>query len=118
MLFLSFAVFAASAGRALSYYRIIIDKSYENVEGVCDSIVPKPLRKYRKIKIMDCDGNESTMLLGKQSKVKIGYRTDSISRKHNIFLLAANISIPLCPRIISSVMRSWVSLRQKQLNND
>lgn len=35
---------------------------------------PKPLRKYRKIKIMDGDGNESTMLLGKQSKVKIGYR--------------------------------------------
>lgn len=36
--------------------------------------MPKPLRKYRKIKIMDDNGNESTMLLGKQSKVKIGYR--------------------------------------------
>ena len=74
MLFLSLAVFVASAGRALSYYRIITDKSYETVEGVCVSVVPKPLRKYRKIKIMDGDGNESTMLLGKQSKVKIGYR--------------------------------------------
>lgn len=74
MLFLSLAVFAASVVRALSYYRIITDKSYETVEGVCVSIVPKPLRKYRKIKIVDGDGNESTMLLGKQSRVKIGYR--------------------------------------------
>lgn len=74
ILFLSLAVFAASVVRVLSYYRIITDKSYETVEGVCVSIVPKPLRKYRKIKIMDGDGNESTMLLGKQSRVKIGYR--------------------------------------------
>lgn len=74
MLFLSLAVFAASVVRVLSYYRIITDKSYETVEGVCVSIVPKPLHKYRKIKIMDGDGNESTMLLGKQSRVKIGYR--------------------------------------------
>lgn len=42
----------------------------------------------------------------------------SISRKRSVFLSAANISIPLCPRIISSGMRSWVSLRLKQLNND
>lgn len=40
MLFLSLAVFAASVARALSYYRIITDKSYETVEGVCVSIVP------------------------------------------------------------------------------
>lgn len=31
-------------------------------------------QQYRKIKIMDDKGNESSMLLGKQSKVKIGYR--------------------------------------------
>lgn len=41
----------------------------------------------------------------------------SISRKRSIFLSAASISIPLCPQIISSGMRSWVSLRPKQLNN-
>ena len=38
------------------------------------AVLPKPLRRYRKIKIMDDKGNESSMLLGKQSKVKIGYR--------------------------------------------
>lgn len=41
-----------------------------------------------------------------------------INAEKDTFLSAANISIPLCPRIISSGMRSWVSLRLKQLNND
>lgn len=74
MLFLSLAVCVLSAGKALEYYRVIGGKEYEIVEGTCVAIMPKPLRKYRKIKIMDDNGNESTMLLGKQSKVKIGYR--------------------------------------------
>lgn len=74
MLFLSLAVCVLSAGKALDYYRVIGGEEYEIVEGTCVAIMPKPLRKYRKIKIMDDNGNESTMLLGKQSKVKIGYR--------------------------------------------
>ena len=37
-------------------------------------ISPKPLRKFRKIRIMDDEGNESSLLLSKQSKVKIGDR--------------------------------------------
>lgn len=53
---------------------MIAGEEYEIVEGICVAVMPKPLRKYRKIKIMDDNGNESTMLLGKQSKVKIGYR--------------------------------------------
>lgn len=44
------------------------------MEGTCVGIVPKPLRKYRKIRIMDDDGNESAILLSKHSKVKIGFR--------------------------------------------
>ena len=43
------------------------------MEGTCVAITPKPLRKYRKIKIIDTDGNESSLLLGKHSKVKIGF---------------------------------------------
>ena len=74
MLFLSLAVCVLSAGKAIDYYRVIGGEDYEVVEGTCVAIMPKPLRKYRKIKIMDDNGNESTMLLGKQSKVKIGYR--------------------------------------------
>lgn len=74
MLFLSLAVSALSIGKALEYYRLISTEKYEVVEGTCVAVLPKPLRKYRKIKIIDKDGNESTMLLSKQSKVKIGYR--------------------------------------------
>lgn len=74
MLFLSVAVCILSFGKAFDYYRIISDGKYETVEGTCVGIVPKPLRKYRKIRIMDNEGNESSMLLSKQAKVKIGYR--------------------------------------------
>lgn len=74
MLFLSLAVCLFSFLKAFEFYRVIAGEEYEIVEGTCIAVMPKPLRKYRKIKIMDDNGNESTMLLGKQSKVKIGYR--------------------------------------------
>ncbi|MDO4608873.1 MAG: hypothetical protein Q4B40_06755 [Clostridia bacterium] len=71
---MSLAVFVLSIGKAVEFYLLIANKKYEVVEGTCVGIVPKPLRKYRKIKIMDDVGVESTMLLNKQTKVKIGYR--------------------------------------------
>ena len=74
MLFLSLAIFVLSIGKAVEFYLLIVNKKYEIVEGTCVGIVPKPLRKYRKIRIMDDAGVESTMLLNKQTKVKIGYR--------------------------------------------
>lgn len=74
MLLLSAVVFIFSFYRAWSIYRVISRQEYETVEGTCVGIVPKPLRKYRKIRIMDDEGNESTLLLGKHSKIKIGFR--------------------------------------------
>ena len=74
MLFLSLAVCVLSLGKAFDYYRVMSDEKYEVVEGTCIAVMPKPLRKYRKIRIMDDNGNESSLLLGKQSKIKIGYR--------------------------------------------
>ena len=74
MLFLSLAIFVLSIGKTVEFYLLIANKKYEVVEGTCVGIVPKPLRKYRKIRIMDDAGLESTMLLNKQIKVKIGYR--------------------------------------------
>ncbi len=44
------------------------------VEGTCVGIVPMLLRKYRKIRIMDDNGNESALLLGKHLKIQIGFR--------------------------------------------
>ena len=74
MLLLSVAVFVFSAVKVYSLYKMLRDKTYEVVEGTCIAIVPKPLRKFRKIKIMDDEGNESAMLLGKQDKIQIGNR--------------------------------------------
>lgn len=74
MLFLSLAVCALSLAKAWEYYRTIAGKKYETVEGICVAVMPKPFRRYRKIKIMDEDGNESSMLVDKRSKVKIGAR--------------------------------------------
>ena len=60
--------------RCLSLFRILSKEQYETVEGVCVAISQKPVRKYRKIKILSDDGAESSLLLSKQDKVKIGYR--------------------------------------------
>lgn len=74
MLFLSLAIWIFSFLKAINYYRIMCDKKYEIVEGTCVAITPKPMRKYRKIKIMDDNGIESSLLLEKHAKVKIGNR--------------------------------------------
>lgn len=73
MLFLSLLICVFSFGRAFNIYRVIAGEEYEVVEGTCVAITPKPLRKYRKIKIIDKNGNETSLLLGKHSKVKIGF---------------------------------------------
>lgn len=74
MMFLSLAIWIFSFAKAVTYYRIMCNRKYEIVEGTCVAITPKPLRKYRKIKIMDDNGIESSLLLEKHAKVKIGYR--------------------------------------------
>ncbi|MCI8472556.1 MAG: hypothetical protein HFE65_05575 [Clostridiales bacterium] len=74
MLLLSAAVCILCIAKAYSVFRLAIKKEYETVEGTCVGITPKPLRKYRKIRIMDDEGNESSLLLDKHSKIKIGFR--------------------------------------------
>lgn len=74
MLILSGAVCAFSMFKAFTMYRVASKKDYEVVEGTCSAIVPKLLPKFRKIKITDDEGNETTLLLSKQSKVSIGER--------------------------------------------
>ena len=74
MLILSGAVCAFSLFKAFTMYRVASKKDYEVVEGTCSAIVPKLFPKFRKIKITDDEGNETTLLLSKQSKVSIGER--------------------------------------------
>lgn len=74
MLFLSIAVCTFSLYKAFTMFRVASKKDYEIMEGTCSAIVPKLITKFKKIKITDDDGNEVTLLLGKQSKVTIGER--------------------------------------------
>lgn len=74
MLFLSIAVCGFSFYKAFSMYRVGAKKDYEVVEGTCTAIVPKLIPRYRKIKVTDDEGNETTLMLSKQSKVNIGDR--------------------------------------------
>lgn len=73
-LLLSLTVLVLCTGQAITLYRIISAKSYEVVEGTCVSIAPKPLRRYRKVAILDKDGNEISLLLNKHDKLRIGYQ--------------------------------------------
>ena len=74
MLFLSIAVCSFSLYKTFTMFRVASKKDYEIVEGTCSAIVPKLLTKFRKVKLTDDEGNETTLLLGKQSKVAIGER--------------------------------------------
>lgn len=96
-LLLSLTVLVMSTGKAISFYHILSAQSYEVVEGTCVAIASKPLRKYRKVKILDNDGNEISLLLDKQSKIKIGYQyrfyfrgTDRITIGNKYFDSALN----------------------------
>lgn len=92
MLILSLAVSLFSVLKCISLYHLAAQKQFEIVEGTCVGIASRPIRRYRKIKIIDDEGVESSLLLNKQSKVKIGYRyrfyfksTDRITIGHAYF---------------------------------
>lgn len=73
-LMLSAIILVFSTGRTLSLYRSVIAGSYEVVEGTVVAVKARPLRKHSIVKVMDDDGLETSLRLGKQAKVKIGYR--------------------------------------------
>ena len=72
MLLLSIGVFLFSAYKSITLYRIVSKGAYEVVEGVCVSIVPKFFGRYRKIKIVDDEKNERSLMIAKSSKIKVG----------------------------------------------
>lgn len=72
LLVLSVALFVGCLYRGGSLYRMIVSKNYYVAEGVCIGITPKPMRRYRSVRLMDADGLETTLLLDKRTRVKIG----------------------------------------------
>ena len=71
---LSGVVLVFSLYRGWELYRIISQGRYEVIEGVCVGVVPTLLRRQFTVRIMDDDGIETSLQLGKQAKVKMGVR--------------------------------------------
>lgn len=72
MLLLSIGIFLFSIYKAITLYLIASKGAYEKVEGVCTSIAPKLFGRYRKIKIVDEEKNERSLMIAKSSKIKVG----------------------------------------------
>lgn len=73
LLALSACVFVSCLLRSIGIYRMLKQKKYTVTEGVCVGITPKALCRYRKVRFMDEQGLETSLLLDKQTKVKIGF---------------------------------------------
>ena len=58
--------------KAGMFYLTVSNKEYETVTGTCISVSPILLHKQKKVKIMDNEGNERSLILGKHSKIAIG----------------------------------------------
>jgi hypothetical protein len=71
---LSGLILLFSLFRAWTLYTAIAKGKYETVEGVCIGVSAKLFRKQCTVKIMDDDGVETALHLGKQTRVKIGAR--------------------------------------------
>ena len=72
MFILSVLVCAFSFIKAAGLYITASNGEYEIVKGTCVSISPILIRKQKKVKITDTEGNERLILLGRHSKVSIG----------------------------------------------
>ena len=73
MFILSLILCVSTIIRAGLMFMMMQEKRYEIVEGTCVSVSRIPVGKKKKIKIMDNDGNETDLLLGRNDIVKIGY---------------------------------------------
>lgn len=60
--------------RCLSFYRMVQAESYEVVEGVCIELGRPGLRKRRRVRLLQEDGNEYAVLLDKRTPLRIGNR--------------------------------------------
>lgn len=74
LLLLSGLVFLLCLLRAVGLHRTIAAGKYEVVEGTCIGVSAKPLHRQLRVRMMDADGLETTLSLGRQAKVKIGFR--------------------------------------------
>jgi hypothetical protein len=81
---LSLLIFFGCLIRAYTLYRLVRDKSYETIEGVCAGIHAKPLSKYRTVGILDANGLESSIKLRKSERLHIGARYRFYFRQNDL----------------------------------
>lgn len=60
--------------RCLAFYQMVRADAYEVVEGVCIELGHAGLRKRRKVRLLQEDGNEYAVLLDKRTPLRIGNR--------------------------------------------
>lgn len=72
MFILSLLICLFSLIKAAGLYMTALDNKYEVVKGTCVSVSSILIRKQKKIKIADIDGNERTLLLSKHAKISVG----------------------------------------------
>lgn len=71
-LYLSGVVFLLSLGRAVMLFRCFLLGDYEVLEGVCIQTAQFPLQRYHKVRFMNAEEQEFTLMLGKQQRVQVG----------------------------------------------
>lgn len=74
MLLLSGAVFLLSLGRAALLFRNFVLGNYVVLDGVCIQITQVPLKKCKKVRLLDAEENELSLLIGRQYKLRVGVR--------------------------------------------
>lgn len=60
--------------RSGTLWQAVTHQDYEIISGVCVGAGSLPLQKYRRVKILDETGKETTLLLNKQARINIGVR--------------------------------------------
>lgn len=95
LIILSGMIFGFCLCRSIDILLLILRGSYEAITGTCTAVSPQPLRRYRKIALVDTHGAEIILLLGKQLKIKPGscycfyFRKTSFPRLGSEYLDAA-----------------------------
>ena len=74
LLLLSGAVFLLSLGRAVVLFRCFTLEHYTVVDGVCIQVTALPLQKCRKVRLLDGEEHELSVLVGKQYRLQVGVR--------------------------------------------
>lgn len=72
LIILSGMIFGFCLCRSIDILLLILRGNYETITGTCTAVSPQPLRRYRKIALVDDHGAELILLLGKQLKIKPG----------------------------------------------